>query len=113
MDALTVSKNLRLLGKASKKKSHKLGLFAQPPLTPPSLLNLGPLSDYTFLALKTLFKGKNALCLRVVRFPFQSANVNLYCYNGHSLDIRSSKGEVIMVKFFFGLFHVLVHLEQY
>ena len=25
------------------KKSHKLGIFAQPPLIPPSLLNLGPL----------------------------------------------------------------------
>ena len=57
-----------------KKKSHKLGLFAQPPLTPPSLLNLGPLSDYTFLALKTLFKGKNALCLR------------LYCANIDQID---------------------------
>ena len=45
------------LGKASKKKSHKLELFAQPPLTPPSLLNLGPLSDYTFLAFENALDG--------------------------------------------------------
>ena len=35
-----------VLGKASNKKSDKLGLLAQPPLTPTYLPNLGPLNRY-------------------------------------------------------------------
>ena len=35
-------------GKASKKKNFKLGLLAQPLLTPTYLRNLGPLNRYIF-----------------------------------------------------------------
>ena len=37
---------------------------------------------------KLLFIGENAQSLKGVRFPFQSANINVYCYNGHLMGIK-------------------------